>query len=253
VADDESVVLALKEADEAEELLAELERQSLEEAPGSRPSPAQVAEQRELVRFARGRVEVARRRAEDAREDARLTALHAVGARVGQLAAAVSAPSAEQVAGVRQIAELAAAIKARAAGHDAEVRNLYDEAAGLHGDPKHDPVKRTGQAGEWVPHQAPQGIRYGRVEVTIVGGAVDQALAAAVNGDVDGALKLLTPVRDHTPPAPTAYIGDVIGQFPVTAIHGRPGGSVMQGVRDGRFAILSPDEVEAWKARHGIQ
>jgi len=241
---------AAKEAEDAQTRFLALEFAALHNAPDKRPSAAEVVAQRQEAEHAAARVEVTRKRLEQAKEAARLESMHAVGAQVGQLAAEAGAPSAERVAEVRQLAELAASIRARASGHDATVKGLYDEAARLHGDPKADPVKRTGQAGPWAPHMPPLGVKYGNISVHVIGGAVDQAIAAAVSGDVDGALKLLTPVKDHTQPEPTAVYRDTLGQFgyPMEVYGNRPDRALAEMIRDGRAVLMTPDEVTAWRA-----
>jgi hypothetical protein len=250
---DADLSAATAEAEQAQRDFLDLEHKSLHEAPGGRPAPAEVIAAAKAAELAQRRVEVVQQRVLDAKEDARLNGLHAIGAEVDQLAATAGTPNAEVVAALRQIADGAAVVRGHADAHDDTVVELYGRAAALYGDPRHDPVKRTGQHGPWTPHMPPMGVRHGNALVHIIGGSADLAITAAAGGDVDSATAQFCGAKDLTPAPPTAYIGDTIGQFPVTAIHGRPGGSVMQGVRDGRFAILSPDEAEAWKTRQGTQ
>jgi hypothetical protein len=234
------------DAREAQRRFLELQHTALNGEPGSRPSAVDVLAAQTEAQHAEQRVEITRRRLEESREAARVEALHAVGSRAVQLAAA-AAPDAEQAGRVRQLAELAAAIRARCAGHDTEVRGLYDEAARLHGDPRHDPVVRTGQAGPWVAHMPPLGVKYGTTEVHVIGGAADQAVDAAVRGDVDGALKLLTPVKDHTPQPPREVWKDTVDGtvYPVHATMPRFLNSM---IAEGRAVLMSPEEVAGWQA-----
>ena len=59
----------------------------------------------------------------------------------------------------------------------------------------------------------PLGVRYGDSSVHVIGGGVNLALDAAVKGNVDEAMKLLAPVKDHTPATPDYYVKDTLPQF----------------------------------------
>ena len=170
-----------------------------------RPDPGAIVAARQKAEGSEARVEIMRRRLEDAEEADRIAGHHALGARIYELTATAT-PGAEQVAVLRQLAEFAAAVRARAAAHDEQVRALYAEAGRLYKDPAHDPVKRTGNSARGRRHVAPMGVRYGELGVHVVGGNADAAVAAAVKGDVDEAVKLLTGVKKDRPrPEPTAY------------------------------------------------
>lgn len=238
---------AAAEAEQARYL--DVQHRALHGEPEDRPDAPEVLAAAKEAELAQARVEVARRREQDAREAARVEAMHAIGTRAVQLAAAAGTPSTELVAEVRQLAELAASIRTRSGAHDAEVVNLYDEAAGLYGDSRADPVGRLGQKGPWAPHTPPLGIKYGNTSVHIVGGSADLAIAAAIKGDVDGALKLLTPVKDHTPPKPAAVYKDTYGQFGMMPVYGNgPDRSLRTMIADGRAVALTPGEMDDWMA-----
>lgn len=248
-ATDEDLAEAIAEAEQAQKYFLQIEHDSLHAAPPDRPDIAIVTTAAAQSELSARRVAVVRQRVEETREADRLAGFRALGGQVVRLAAAASAPSAEQAAEVQQLAGLAAAIRARASAHDATVVGLYDEASRLSRDPRHDPVKRTGHAGQWVPHMQPQGLRHGHAEVHVIGGAADQAIAAAVSGDVDGALKLLTPVKDHTPPEPDYYLRDVVPNgIGILPVYGSPQPAMWEMQRAGRLVRMTEDEVAAWKA-----
>lgn len=241
---------AIAEAEQAQAYFLQLEHDSLHAAPPDRPDIAVVTAAAAQSELSTRRVEVVRKRAEETREAERMAGLRAIGARVVQLAAAASSPSAEQAAEMRQIADLAASVRARRDAHDAVMTALYDEAAGLSRDPRHEPVKRTGQRGPWADHMQPQGLRVADTEVHVLGGSADQAIAAAVSGDVDGALKLLTPVSDYTPSPPAYYLRDTLegphglGLIPV---RGPLKPDYFEMLRTGRLVQMTPEEVSSWQ------
>ena len=238
VADDSGVVLAETELREALELLDELERQSVEGAPESRPTPGQVVEQRALVEFAQGRVEVAKRRAAEAREAARQEALHAVGADLKAYA------DTDPAAGVRDALRGAVvavqAYQAKVQGHEDAVADLNARTAALAlpgrqpwGDP-------------WEGQLA--GGTYQGVTVSKFGDEARVALERALAGDVEGAAARLVAVKQ--PPQVTGYFRDSVGQFaPMAVFDGRMDRSLATMVRDGRAVPMNADEVKAWQSR----
>ena len=147
----ETVAQAIKAAEAEQARYLEVQHRALHDEPDDRPDPQRYRARRSQPNSRkpvwRSRGAARRKPGEAARVegDARRWRPGRPARRGGRT------PSAEQVAEVRQLAELAAAIRARAAAHDAEVRGLHDEAAGLHGDPEHDPVERSGHQARGRP------------------------------------------------------------------------------------------------------
>jgi hypothetical protein len=246
VADDDGVALAVKEAAEAEELLAELERASLEEEPGSRPGAAQVAEQRELARFARGRVDVAQRRAEQAKETARREACADLGGKITALYNDVSQATTGTVL-AQQAADAVARLRQWAAEHDAKVEALRAEAASLGarmvGGQPHRDHAFVCVAGDAVRHEHRQVDKIGPTRI-------DYAVHHAVTGDVDAAARELGVSKDHTPPKPDYYLRDTAWNgIGIVAVYGRPRADLYDMVRSGRLVRMTPEEAGAWLAR----
>lgn len=239
---------AIRDAGLAQQRFLALEHQALTADEDDRPTGAQVIAAKHEAELATRRVDVAQERLARAREEARVAGLQEVGADIDQVATDATTPDAEQVASLRQLAESAAAVRARAGAHDQRVTELYARASDLYGG-KDDPVHRSGQAGPWAPHMPPLGVRHGDVEVHVIGGSADAAISAAVRGDVDGALSLLSGVRDCTPPQPDYYIRDTLPQFGVgMPVYGHPDRNTAEMLRIGRFVRMTPEEVEQWQA-----
>jgi hypothetical protein len=239
---------AIKDAGLAQQRFLGLEHQALTADEDDRPTGAQVIAAQHEAELATRRVDVARERLERAREEARVAGLRTVGTDIDQLAADAETPNAEQVASLQQIAEGAAAIRAQADAHDKRVAELYHRAADLYGG-NADPVKRSGQAGPWAAHMPPMGVRHGNTHVHIIGGAADTAIAAAVQGDIDGALSLLSGAEDCTPPQPDYYLKDTLPQFGIgMPVYGHPDRATAEMLRSGRFVRMTPEEVEQWQA-----
>ena len=237
MADDSNVALAETELREALELLDELERQAVEGAPESRPTPGQVVEQRALVEFAQGRVAVAKRRAAEAREAARLAGLVAVGADVTAYAGA------DPGAGIRAALESAhqavEAYRAMVQAHDKAVADLCTRATAFaDATGKTDPVLRGNSA---------SAVSFGDIDVSKIGDHARLALDAALAGDLPKGKGHITPVRDRAPRTPSSvYVDTVDGsRYPV---YGTIPRFLQQMIADRRAIRADPEEVSAWQA-----
>ena len=245
---DEDLAAAEAEAEQSQAEFLRLEYADLHSKTGERPDPAVIAAAKVKAEHDRLRVNVVRDQVARDKNAARVEAQHALGVRVNELAASAG-PGDDQLADLRLMDEIARRVRSRTGQYDTTVTGLYDEATALHGDPRHDPVRRTGQLGPWVPHMPPQGIRYGNTEVHVIGGAVDQAIEAAVKGDVDQAVKLLTPVKDHTPPLPDYYLRDTVWNgIGIVPVYGQPDPRMRDMIRTGRLVRMTPEEAEKWRS-----
>lgn len=184
-----------REAEEAEELAAELEELMERGAEDRTVSPAAVVEKRELFRFARRRVELTRERAERAAEARRLLALEVVAGDIDELAANVAADGAFAAA-VRGVTDAVASLRELCATHDLKVEALIDRARSLNvedltagGGPRPTSAHvALAMGGGWRR----RGIRHGSVLVRVTSSDFEAALTHAVDGDADAATALLT-------------------------------------------------------------
>lgn len=185
---------AEREATEAEELAAELERQAVEDGTAT---AAQVVEARELGRFAKARIELTRKRAERAAAARRLLALEQVGADIDNLAEADAGAVGTIAAAVRRYAEAGAALLELTSAHDRAVDDLIKRARDLNAGEPGGGISVAGSASAHVtldlgsPWRR-RGIRHHDVKVRAVGSEVTEAMQVALAGDVDSAVKLLT-------------------------------------------------------------
>ena len=245
--DDDAVDQAERDAQEAEEAAATLERSAVAGGTGS-AAPAAVLEQRAVAEFARkraGRIRAAANRAKAAR---RLLALADVGQDAEQLAAAVSKPDASIEALVQRIAADAAELAARCQDHDAAVLALVARARQL-GAEKPGPLGALATSahvaivGNGISGRT--GIQSGAATVLRIDKSnVSEAVQAAVTGDPDRAIRILAGAKIAATPqqAPHYFMGT--GGHVVTSDHPIPAALVTQ-LRAGTLRELGDDEVQA--------
>jgi hypothetical protein len=194
---DEDVQLAVKEAAEAQELLAELERAAVEEEPDKRPTAAAVLEQRHLAEFATRRVAVTRERAEATKAAQRLEALRDIAAEVDAFAA-----SAEDTSQMRKalsaLTSAARAVRDFASEHDQRVTDLRRRAKAIGVEAPALDGPRATSAHLLLPGDG--GIGHGRVILHPVSGQADRAITTAIGGDSGKAWAIMAGGVEHRQP-----------------------------------------------------
>ena len=241
---DEHVRQAEREAAEAAELLAELERSAVEDPQP--PSPAAVVEQRELGRFAALRVAHTRKRADRAKAAARLLALDQVGRDVMALATAAAEPNAAIVATARKLALTAATLAELCRQHDQQVTALVDRAKAQRVEEAAPvgPRATSAHVALVLGAHGRDGIQSGRVRVLLIGERAREAALQAAEGDADGAVALIQSV--HEQPAPARADRYYRAPSGIVAESGPESAEMARQVRAGEIVPLTGAEVRLY-------
>lgn len=230
---------AAKEAEDAQARFLSLEYAALHNAPEKRPSAAEVVAQRTEADHAARRVEVTRRRLEEAREAARLASLDAVGADVTAYAA--TDPGAGIRAALESAHQAVEAYRSMVQAHDNAVADLCTRATAF--------ADATGRTNPVLRGNSASAVSFGDIDVSKIGDHARLALDAALAGDLPKGKGHITPVRDRAPRTPSAWYADTVGQFPPAPVFdGRVDRSLAEMIRDGRARLMTPEEVSTWQA-----
>jgi hypothetical protein len=243
---DEHVQQAEREAEEAAELLSELERRAAEDPEP--PTPVAVVEARELGRFARLRAAHTRKRADQAKAAARLLALHEVGQDVTALAAEAGKPNAAIEQAARKLALAATTLTELCRIHDEQVTALVDRAKALDvEEPAPVGPRATSAFVSLVKgaHGRPDGIQAGRTRVLLIGSRARDAALIAAEGNADGAAALIASVNEQAPMKRAArYYRAAAGIVSEDSPQESP--VFAQQVRDGELVPLTKAEIDAY-------
>ena len=193
----ESVAEAIKAAEAEQAKYLELQHAALNAEPADRPSPGDVLAQAKAAELAQARVEIARRREEEAREAKRREACAELGGRIDAFYDDTARRALPVLA--RQAAEAIAALRAGISAHNAKVDGYDQEAAAL----ETKPGNRGPRAEDSHVGRAGNGIRHGNKLVLKIGGnEASYAVNHVVAGDLDAALRELVTAKDLTPQPP---------------------------------------------------
>jgi hypothetical protein len=185
--DDASVADAEAEAAEAASLVEALERQAVESDTVPKATPAQTLEAKQLLDFARKRLDRTRQRADQAKAAQRLLALEAVGKDVEQ----IHADAVQTDAGMVAITNGYATLSQLADAHNARVRATIDRARELGAEPAAPSGPRASSAHVTV-HTGRRHIQSGSAVVQQVDKrTIDDAVELAIKGDTDAAVRRL--------------------------------------------------------------
>lgn len=229
---------ATREAEDAQTRFLALEFAALHNAPDKRPGAAEVVAQRQEAEHAAARVEITRRRLEEAREAARLAGLEAVGADVEAYAA--TDPGSKIRAALESAHQAVGAYRAMVEAHDSAVADLCTRAGAF--------ADKTGRTGPVLRGNGASAITFGETEVHQVRDNARIALEDVLAGDVAKAKGRIAAVPDRSPRVPDAWYIDLVGQFPPMPRYGPPDRSLAAMIEDGRARLMTPEEVTAWRA-----
>lgn len=198
--DDGSVADAEAEAAEAAQLVEALDRQAVESATVPKATPGQALEARQLLDFARKRLDRTRQRADQAKAAQRLLALEAVGRDVEQIHADAVQTDAGMVAAMTAITNGYATLARLADAHNARVRATIARARELGAEPAAPSGPRASSAHVTV-HTASRHIQSGSAVVQQVDKrTIDDAVELAIRGDTDAAVRRLHAAHTVAPP-----------------------------------------------------
>ena len=235
--------VAAKEAEDAQARFLGLEYAALHNAPDKRPGAAEVVTQRTEAQHAALRVEITRKRLEEAKEAERRQACAELGERIGKFYDDTAAAGTLPVL-ARQAAEAIAALRAGISVHNSKVAALHREAGALETRPGRDGPRaedsRVGRAGD--------GIRYGnKLVLAISGNAASYAVNHVVAGDLDAAVRELGTTSDCTPQPPSAVYRDTVDGT-VYPVHDNRPRWLSSMISDGRAVPLTAGELDNWMA-----
>jgi hypothetical protein len=198
--DDASIADAEAEATEAASLVEALERQAVESDKVPKATAAQALEAKQLADFARKRLERTRYRADQAAAAKRLLALDAVSRDVEQIHAGALQPDAGMLAALQQIAVGHGALKRLVEAHNGNVRATIDRAKELGAEPPAPNGPRASSAHVTAKSRV---IQSGNTVVQVVDSkTVAAAVALALKGDTDAALRTVHAAHTVAPPVP---------------------------------------------------
>jgi hypothetical protein len=239
---------AEREANEALELLAELERAAVEAPPGGRPEAAELVERRALAEFSRRRVSHTRVKAERARAARRLLSLREVGAEVDKLAEERSAPDDRITETCRKIALASGVLRELCAGYDQQVNELITRAAALAAEEPSalGPKVSSAFVSRLLGRRGPDGVQHGRTQVRLIGEKrAAEAAALAAAGDADRAAALIAGVHQQPEPARASRYYRAAGGH-IIAESGPQTAAFAEQERDGRLVRLTQDQTDRY-------
>lgn len=250
---DEHVGQAQAAADEAEQAAAVLANAAVE---GSDTKPGTVVEAEALARFARERAVRQRARADRAKAARRLLDLEQVGKDVEQIHAAAVTPDAGMVAALTAITNGYAALHQLADAHNGKIKDAIGRARELGAEPPAPSGPRASSAHVTV-HTGNRKVQSGGAIVQMVDKRdIDDAVAIAIQGDADAAVRRLNAAQRTDPPKRADHY--CVGHNGM--VHGYsddagPKSALPAMVARGELHELTPDEVEAYLdgRYHGYQ